>query len=78
MGRRLVAQCTVWTLLVIVVTPGSYQITGDGQITEPVLIQTAITNLAVETFDKGVLCWFARPNKMQPGTGFLTSEEHGF
>ena len=46
--------------MVRVVPPGIDDFFGFIQASEPVLVQALFSEAAIETFNKGILCWFAR------------------
>jgi hypothetical protein len=60
--RRLPIERGVWTHRVVVDPPGFDHRVGFGDAEKPVLIQTFIAKLSVETFDVGVLdrLWVGR------------------
>lgn len=66
----------MWAFLVVVLSPGVNDSSHIGEIPEPVLIQAAVPERAVETFDKCILSRLPRLNEVQLCSRSLAPEEH--
>src|ERR687887_49652 len=63
--RRLIAQCAVRAIRVIVLPPCFNRLAGIYQAEKPMLIQAFAPKFPVETLDVGVLDWLVRFNELQ-------------
>ncbi len=70
-----VLQGTVRPDVVVVGSPLFNRVAGVEPITEPMLVETLIPELAVEAFDECVLCRFARLDEVQLHAVILRPEE---
>ena len=77
-GRCHVIQPAMWSRGVVVVSPVIDELTSLVDRSEPVLIQTAIPEFAIEAFHKGILSWFPRLDKTQFYVVVLGPEEQRF
>ena len=68
----------MWSDVVVVLSPFINNSSGFEQISEPLLIQTIVSELAIETFDKSVLCRLSRLNEMQLGFGSIAPKVYIF
>ena len=66
----------MWPDFVVAFSPFINNLPGFFQRPEPVLIQTAIPELAIEAFNKGILGWLAGLDKLQPDLVVPAPEEH--
>ena len=65
LGRWHSTNSAVWASLVIVTTPLGDHRSCMSEIVEVAIVQAFIAKLAVEAFNVGVLCWFARRDELQ-------------
>ena len=64
--------------VVVVLSPLINFIASFVQTSKPMLIQAFVPELAVQAFNKGVLCRLAWLDKSKRDAGFLAPEEHSF
>jgi hypothetical protein len=63
------------SFVVVVTTPVVDDPTSIGEICEPVLVQAAVAECAIETLDEGILRWLPRLDEVQLGNHYADSRK---
>ena len=66
----------MWPYVVIVIAPKVNFLLCFLYVSKPVLIEALIAEFPIQAFNKGILSWLPRLDKVEPDVFFFTPEKH--